>query len=135
MPKQDLEARLGELTREFVTNLVEVIRNASFAEVAALPDRGGAPGSRPAPRVSASASGAADKKGGRRTRRNAAGRAELGERVLAALGDAGKAMGVRDLSGALGVSADALAAPLRELRNAGRIRKHGDKRATKYSAA
>ncbi len=135
MPKQDLEARLADLTREFVTRLVQVIRNASFAEVAALPDGGGSPAPRVAVRKGAAAASAAETKPGPRARRSAEGRAELGERVLSALSNAGKAMGVRDLSSALGVSPDALAAPLRELRTSGRIRKHGDKRATKYSEA
>jgi hypothetical protein len=42
-------------------------------------------------------------------------------------------MGVRALSSELGVAADKLAVPLRELRSAGKIRKHGEKRATTYS--
>lgn len=135
MPKQDLEARLAELTREFVTRLVQVIRNASFAEVAALPDQASPPKPRSTARSSEAASSSAERKAGPRARRSAEGRAELAERVLGALSGAGKAMGVRDLSSALGVAPDALAAPLRELRTAGRIRKHGDKRATKYSEA
>jgi len=137
MPKQDLESRLTELTREFVAQLVREIRNASFADVAALP---GLESYAPAPgRAQARASGktrpAAGEATGPRARRSAAGRAELGEQVLAALARAGRPMGVRDLSSALGILAEALAAPLRELRTAGRIRKHGDKRATKYSAS
>jgi hypothetical protein len=135
MPRQDLESRLAEITREFVTRLVHEIRNASFAEVAALPD-GGEP-STAAPRAIPRAPASKAKVGatGRRTRRSAEGRAEVGERVLAALDRAGKPLGVRDLAEAVGLSADALAAPLKDLRTSGRVRKHGDKRATKYSAA
>jgi hypothetical protein len=40
---------------------------------------------------------------------------------------------VRALSSELGVAPDLLATPLRELRAAGRVTKHGDKRATTYS--
>jgi hypothetical protein len=135
MPKQDLEARLADLTREFVTRLVQVIRNASFAEVAALPDPPGSPAPRSSARSGSAGPGAAEKKAPPRARRSAEGRAALAERVLSALSNAGKAMGVRDLSSTLDVTPDALAAPLRELRTAGKIRKHGDKRATKYSEA
>ena len=135
MPKEDLEARLAAVTREFVAKVVQVIRNASFAEVAALPEPSAAE-SAPTTRSGARSAGSkAGQKNGARTRRSAAGRAELGERVLTALRSEGRAMGVRDLSSALGMSPDALAAPLRELRAAGRVRKQGDKRATKYSAA
>jgi hypothetical protein len=136
MPRQDLESRLAELTRVFVTRLVQEIRNASFAEVAALPDAGTA-ATHEARGPTARASRAASPKNGQapRTRRSAQGRAELAERVIAELNGAGKPLGVRELSSALGVSADALGAPLRELRASGKIRKHGDKRATKYSEA
>jgi len=138
MPRQDLESRLAEITREFVTRLVHEIRNASFAEVAALPDggnhsAGAAHAAAPRAPSNKSKDGAGAK--GRRTRRSAEGRAEVGERVMAALDRTGKPMGVRDISEAVGLSPDALAAPLKELRTSGRVRKHGDKRATKYSAA
>ncbi|MGH7438243.1 MAG: hypothetical protein ACRENE_21370 [Polyangiaceae bacterium] len=143
MPRQDLESRLAEITREFVTRLVHEIRNASFAEVAALPDDGNhsagaahvAAARAPSSSKSRDRAGAGANPNGRRTRRSAEGRAEVGERVLAALDRAGKPMGVRDIAETTGLSPDALAAPLKDLRTSGRVRKHGDKRATKYSAA
>src|SRR5579863_4787931 len=119
MPRQDLESRLAEITREFVTRLVHEIRNASFAEVAALPGERAMPGASPRaplrPVAKAKAAATASATGEPRSRRSAAGRAEVGERVIAALGRAGKAMGVRDLADAVGLTAEALAAPLREL--------------------
>ena len=42
-------------------------------------------------------------------------------------------MGVRAIASEVGVAADVLSAPLRELRAEGRIDKHGDKRSTTYS--
>jgi hypothetical protein len=51
------------------------------------------------------------------------------------LSSAGKPIGVRALAGELGVDPGKLAVPLRELRAAGKIRKHGEKRATTYSLA
>jgi hypothetical protein len=135
------------LTQEFVARLVEVIRNASFVEVAALPGPMGPAGQRsPAvrqPRRAAGSSpqaGRPGKKGAAaaelpRLRQTAQHRAELGDRVVHALEQAPGPLGVRALSSELGVAPDVLAVPLRELRAAGRIAKHGDKRATTYSVA
>jgi hypothetical protein len=129
MPKHDLEGQLTALTQEFVGRLVQAIRNASFAEVAALP----------APRAAISAPRIATTRrpggNGASSRQTAARRAELGERVVRALRSAGQPLGVRALSSDLGVEPDVLGTPLRELRSAGRIKKHGEKRATTYSAA
>jgi len=131
MPKHALEEQLTVLTREFVGKLVEVIRNASFAEVAALPGPQRASAAERAPR-NAPRPGPARKSGGRQTKER---RAELGERLLKELGGAKQPMGVRALAGELGVPPDVLAAPIRELRQTGKIRKHGDKRSTAYSLA
>ncbi len=140
MPKrasQGLEAQLAELTGEFVARLVEAIRNASFGDVAALSvPRVRAKAVRPGP--TAHAPTVPDRPSGRhgtRSRQTAARRAELGHQVVGALESAGRPVGVRVLSSELGVAPDLLATPLRELRAAGRIRKHGEKRATTYSIA
>jgi hypothetical protein len=126
---------------EFVGRLVEVIRNASFAEVAALSVPGkpvpAAAGSATRPKRTASAhrgNHVTPKEAGR-SRQTAAHRAELGDRVVQALRKAPAPLGVRAISSELGVAPDLLTAPLRELRAAGRITKHGEKRATTYSAA
>ena len=130
MPKHALEEQLTVLTREFVGKLVEVIRNASFAEVAALPGPQ-RPTAERAPRSTPRPS-PPRKSGGRQTKER---RAELGERLVRALSGAEQPIGVRALAGELGVPPDVLAAPIRELRQAGKIRKHGDKRSTAYSLA
>jgi hypothetical protein len=135
MPKPDLEATLTALTQEFVGRLVQAIRNASFAEVAALPTRGavaGPPHTRiyGRKRIEGTSQTRQAAESGRQT---AARRAELSERVVRALRDAGQPRGVRALSTDLGVPPDVLGTPLRELRSAGRIKKHGEKRATTYS--
>lgn len=136
MPKLALEQELEALTRNFVAALVDAIRNASFADVAALSGAGSTtpraphearPARSPRKAPSADVSG-----GGRQT---AARRAEIGERVMGALGNADGPLGVRAIASELGVSADLLAAPIRDLRAAGKIRKHGEKRATTYSLA
>jgi hypothetical protein len=126
-----LEAQLTALTQEFVARLVDAIRNASFAEVAAL----SSPSTRPASSREPRGTRPAAASGSRRGRQTAAGRAEMGERVMSALRKASQPMGVRALSSELEVAPDVLAVPLRELRAAGKIRKHGEKRSTTYSAA
>ena len=136
MPKHALEEQLTELTRDFVARLVGVIRNASFVEVASLPGPAALP--RPVePRRREPTSSTPERRPPRTgpARQTAARRAEIGERVLDALVAARQPLGVRALAGALGVAPDLLATPLRELRGAGKIRKHGEKRATTYSLA
>jgi hypothetical protein len=145
-PRSPLEEHLESITREFVRQIVVALRNASFADVAQLqvtsppPPHVGRPGSTRT-RVSASPSSSsssarpppAPHREQGATRQTADRRAELGERVVKALEKAGQALGVRALSSELGVAPDLLATPLLELRAAGRIAKHGDKRATTYS--
>jgi hypothetical protein len=136
MLKHALEEQLTALTREFVGKLVEAIRNASFAEVAALPAPGtsSAPVS-PRPRRRASQATPTGSSAGGGGRQTAARRAEIGHHVVRALANAGGPLGVRALAGEVGLAPDRLAVPLRELRDAGKIRKHGDKRSTTYSLA
>jgi hypothetical protein len=142
MPRPQLEAQLAALTQEFVAKLVEAIRNASFVEVAALPGPGAPAGQRSPGKAAAAASRAgrsearrssAEPSSSPRLRQTAQNRAALAERVVHALEHASTPLGVRALSSELGVAPDLLATPLRELRAAGRIAKHGDKRATTYS--
>jgi hypothetical protein len=138
MATHGLEAQLMRLTQEFVHQLVEAIRNASFAEVAALRPPGGSAlaglaGVTAPAQPRRGRKPAAEARPARAGRQTAAKRAELAERVVGALKEAKQSVGVRTLSSELGVAPDLLAAPLRELRAAGRIKKHGDKRATTYS--
>jgi hypothetical protein len=135
MLKHALEEQLTALTREFVGKLVEVIRNASFAEVAALPGPGtSAASASPRPQKRPPKATAAGTGGGS-GRQTAARREEIGHHVVRALAKASEPLGVRALAGEVGLAPDRLAVPLRELREAGKIRKHGDKRSTTYSLA
>jgi predicted Rossmann fold nucleotide-binding protein DprA/Smf involved in DNA uptake len=140
MTKNALEDQLAALTREFVGKLVEALRNASLADVAALSSDPAARlerEARPNRAREARESNAVPPRAPSLTpgRQTAARRAEVGERVTLALRSASEPMGVRALATELGVEPTALAVPLRELRAAGRIRKHGEKRATTYSLA
>jgi hypothetical protein len=134
MARTTLETQLTHLTAEFVGRLVQVIRNASFADVAALtPAKGNPPPVRRGPREEAPRTRRARRAGAKAERQTKSHRAELGERVVKTLTEAHKPLGVRALSSELGVAPDLLAVPLRELRVAGRIQKHGEKRNTTYS--
>jgi hypothetical protein len=131
-----LEAQLTALTQEFVAKLVDALRNASFAEVAQLSGgHGRSPATQAETRPRAARGPGRPPSPGGSGRQNAASRAELGERVVGALRSSGRPIGVRDLSSQLGVAPDLLAVPLRELRAAGKVRKHGEKRSTTYSVA
>jgi len=141
-----LEAELAAILQEFAGRLVDAIRNASIADVAALTQSpplslraiaGGDGRERfsSARRTAARASKETTRDARTSVRQTASRRAELGDLVVRTLEGAGRPLGVRALSTELGIAADRLGAPLRELRSAGRIKKHGEKRATTYSAA
>jgi hypothetical protein len=124
MPRTQLEDELAAIAEELVARIVEAIRNASFADVAAL-----APTTTRAPLPQKKAA----KPIGVRTRRGASERAEVGERIAETLRKTGEPMNARALASALGIAPDKLTQPLLELRDAGRVKKHGDKRATTYT--
>ena len=123
MGRSRLEEEIEAATRQFVSKLVELIRSVSSAEVAAL----GAEPSKPR-RPTTSVVGKPPQR-----RASAPGGSDLKERALATIRDAGRPIAAKSIADALSVPADKLAKPLKELRDAGEITKHGDKRATKYS--
>jgi hypothetical protein len=131
MPKHALEAQLMALTREFVAKLVEAIRNASFVEVAALPGAHRAASRRTSRR---STLGFSTRKADANRQTVAARRAELSSRIMKVLEASARPLGVRALASEIGVAPDLLVVPIRELRASSRIRKHGEKRSTTYSA-
>ena len=146
MAKTGLEERLEAVAREFVQRIVAEIRSASFAEVAGYaPQRvehaetAATARAQKATRVVAASkrsAGAASSGGGGGAggeRQTAEKRAELSERVVETLRNAGEPLSARALAATIGVPPDLLVAPLLELRAAARIAKHGEKRATTYS--
>jgi hypothetical protein len=143
MARTALEEQLSAIAREFVERIVEAIRHASFADVASFsagqlrePAAATPARARPAKRSGSSASnGVAAHAPVARSRQSAEKRAELGARLLQVLTKAGEPMGVRALATELKVAPDRLALPLKELRSAGKVTKHGDKRNTRYAAA
>jgi predicted Rossmann fold nucleotide-binding protein DprA/Smf involved in DNA uptake len=145
MAKTGLEERLEAVAREFVQRIVAEIRSASFAEVAGYAPQREEQAETPAavraraprvtrvvasPKRSAGAASGGTSSGERQT---AEKRAELSARVVEALQNAGEPISAKAIATVLEVSPELLAAPLLELRAAGRIAKHGEKRATTYS--
>ena len=122
-----LENELERLTRDFVAQILRTIRNASVADVAGV---GGAPGAAPKARKTRE-----PREAPARSRRTSSAKDALADRVLGVLSQASAPMGARAIASELGVPADQVAAPLKALRDAGRVRKLGDKRATTYAAA
>jgi hypothetical protein len=145
MPKTPtLEEQLAALTADYLTKVMATIRNASFAEVAGY--SGGRIGVGRVARTAKSTTALREVRevrepretqvaSSRRPRQTADKRAELADRIVDTLRRAGSPMGVRALSRELAVAPDLLTGPLRELRAGGRIKKHGEKRNTTYSAA
>lgn len=125
--KTTLEAELRAITEEFVARIVAMLTNASFAEVASLsmphPEPKGRVVEPPLPKKRAARGTAASRD------------AELAKQVLSVLANAPGPMNARALASALGVHLDKLAKPLKQLRDEGRIKKHGDKRATTYGVS
>ena len=137
MSRTGLDAQLEAATREFVAKVLGILRNASLAEVAAVQPETGLlarqqSGSKAAPRAASGGPTFAT-----RRRRRASGRSSsmegLDGRIVDALTQAGEPLAARRLADSLGVPLDALARPLKDLRESGRISKRGDKRATKYA--
>ena len=129
-----LEAELTALTRRFVSDIVAMFRRASVADVAGFSWSEAPRRRESAPPKAQEVDGVRTRGPGRRPRQTADKREELGERLVKVLQKAGEPLGVRALSSELNVAPDLLAAPLKDLRAAGRISKVGEKRNTRYAA-
>jgi hypothetical protein len=131
MARTALEEELSEITREFVVRIVTAIRGASFADVASFSGSASPANAR----AKKAPSPPAHDERPSRSRQTAEKRKELSARLLQVLAKSGEPMGVRALSGELKVAPDRLLLPLKDLRNAGKVTKHGDKRNTRYAVA
>ncbi|RYE82985.1 MAG: hypothetical protein EOO75_19910 [Myxococcales bacterium] len=149
-----LEAQLTAVTQEFVGRIVGILRSSSFDEVVQLasasnspfaassgvaprpsgarpaPNAGPRPRTSPPPQVAPPARAGGSRGGSRQT---ADVRQLIANRIVTALETAGTPQSARAISSSLGVPVDLLTVPLKELRDAGRVHKHGEKRATTYS--
>lgn len=139
MSRSGLEAQLEEATQEFVRRILTILRNASLGEVAGIqvgggqgptfgaPRGPGRPGTPPRPK--------AEPAPATRPRRSRSSSEELATQIVDVLSRNVGPMPARALCDQLGVSLDALAKPIKLLRDSGKIVKQGDKRATKYALA
>src|SRR5438477_13193680 len=108
MAKTALEEKLESITREFVQRIVATIRGASFAEVAGYAAPEPAAPAKRATRVVASPAARTPRAASGGERQTADKRAELSERVVAALKKAAQPLGMRALSSEVGVAPDRL---------------------------
>ncbi len=128
--RSTLESQLASISSEFVTRIVTAIRGASLSDVVAFSSKNG----NGQAILEATTARLKSSSGGRRPRQTADRRAELADRIVRTLATSGEPLGARAVASELGVPADLLAAPLRELRAAHRIRKYGEKRNATYAA-
>lgn len=122
---------------EFVDGLRDLIQQAALEAVQVALGADSAPAARAprakqasAPRAVASVS---RKKGGKRIRRNREALDQMGDLLVSHV-TANPGTGMSDLVAATGVAAPVVRGPLNELLAAGRLRKEGDRRGTKYFA-
>lgn len=140
MARNGVEAQLEEATQEFVRRILGILRNASLAEVAAVGVEADAAPLRPHGSTSSGGSSrmptfSAPRGPGRKPRQKSdePSADSLAPKIMDALAGGVGPVPARTLAERLGVSLDALAKPLKQLRDEGRVIKRGEKRASKYS--
>jgi len=108
---------------------------ASLSDLAAYAEKQRATRGRPAPSAPAPKRTKVVGKGPAptRERRSAASLSEIEDRIVLELKNAAQPMGARAIANAVAVPVDKIGAPLKALRDAGRVKKIGDKRASVYS--
>lgn len=132
----DLQSTLEKLAQQFAKDVLMALRGSSLDELARL----GSAGPARAPKVAATSrrepSGTAKRaRTGRLARRSAGDIDKVVERIVALLADASTGLGAEALRAKLGVSSKELPRPLQQALESGRIRKEGERRATRYFAA
>ncbi len=126
-----LEGQLEDAAIEFVRKILSILRNASLADVAGV-----GVGTSSAPQPAARAPKFSAPRGPGRPRQPSGAVGATGDlvpKILDVLASASGPTPARAIADQLGVSLDALAKPLKQLRDEHRIVKHGEKRASKYA--
>jgi len=136
MSSSPLEAKLEAIARRFIGDVMGALGEASLSDLAAYAEKQRASRGRPAgptavtpKRTKVVGKGPAPT----RERRSAANLSELEDRIVEELRGAAQPMGARAIANAVAVPLDKIGAPLKALRDAGRVKKIGDKRASVYS--
>ena len=135
MSSSPLEAKLEAIARRFIGDVMGALGEASLSDLAAYAEkqrgaRGRTTPSAPLPRRTKVVSKGPTPT---RERRTAASLEELEDRIVLELKNAGQPMGSRAIADAVAVPKGKIGAPLKALRDAGRVKKIGDKRAAVYS--
>lgn len=130
-----LEAQLADVTEEFLRKVLAILRNASLADVANVNVGGPGTQSSAPPANRATPQFSAKRGPGRPPVRRGGGKppAELATTILDALSSSDEPISAKALADKIGVHADHLVKPLKQLRDEGRIAKKGEKRASKYA--
>lgn len=126
-----LEGQLEVAATEFVRKILSILRNASLADVAGV-----GVGTSAAPQPAVRAPKFSTPRGPGRPRQPSGAvtaTANLVPKILEVLASASGPTPARTIADQLGVSLDALAKPLKQLRDERRIVKQGEKRASKYA--
>lgn len=135
MSRSPLETKLELVARRFIAEVMGALGEASLSDLAAYSEqqRGSrgrpVPSGPPARRTKVAGKAPAST----RERRTAASLTELEDRIVEELERAGQPMGARAIANAVAVPVDKIGAPLKALRDAGRVKKIGDKRAAAYA--
>lgn len=135
----NLQRTIERLAQQFAQDVLRALRGSSLDELARLATGGGAraASSGPAAPGEAAALSARGASGAskRLARRSADDIGQMVERIVALLASSATGLGAEALRGKLGVTSKELPRPLQEALEAGRIRKEGERRATRYFAA
>ena len=135
MSSSPLETRLEAIAKRFIGDVMGALGEASLSDLAAYAEKQRATRGRPAPSAPAPKRTKVVGKGPAptRERRSAASLSEIEDRIVLELKNAAQPMGARAIANAVAVPVDKIGAPLKALRDAGRVKKIGDKRASVYS--
>ena len=127
MPKSNIESQIQARVSVFVDELTELVRQSALEAVEEVLRRSGAPAGAP-PGKKATSRAPATKK---RVRRATADIQEVAGAVLAHV-KANPGQRLEEMSPALGVDSKDLKRPVRDLLAAGKLRKEGERRGTRY---
>jgi len=134
MSSSPLETKLETIAKRFIGEVMGALGEASLSDLASYAEkqrtsRGVPPAAKRTKVVGVVGKGPK----ATRERRSAANLSEIEDRIVLELKNAAQPMGARAIANAVAVPVDKIGAPLKALRDAGRVKKIGDKRASVYS--
>jgi len=130
MSSSPLETKLETIAKRFIGEVMGALGEASLSDLASYAEKQRSSRAAPAP---ARTKVVGKRPSATRERRSAANLSEIEDRIVLELKNAAQPMGARAIANAVAVPVDKIGAPLKALRDAGRVKKIGDKRASVYS--